>query len=51
MCAGSPTTKTKQLCESNLSPCRTGGEECKYLACVGFSLGNFADGRVKMVGE
>ena len=48
-CEGAPTAAVKAVCEQNLQPCRTGGEECKFLACVGESLGNFADGRVKMV--
>jgi 5'-nucleotidase len=50
-CATTQSASTKKICENNLVPCRTGGEECKYLACVDSSLGNFADGRVKMVGQ
>ena len=50
-CSGAPSSGVEHTCEKSVAPCRTGGEECKYLACVGLSLGNFADGRVKMVGQ
>jgi 5'-nucleotidase / UDP-sugar diphosphatase len=38
-------------CETQLNPCEIGGESCKYLACVDERLGNFADGRQRMVGR
>ncbi len=38
-------------CEANLNPCEIGGESCKFLACVDERLGNFADGRQRMVGR
>jgi 2',3'-cyclic-nucleotide 2'-phosphodiesterase (5'-nucleotidase family) len=50
-CASAPDANVEQICENNLVPCRTGGEECKFLACVGNALGNYADGRIKMVGQ
>jgi 2',3'-cyclic-nucleotide 2'-phosphodiesterase (5'-nucleotidase family) len=50
-CASAPDAHVEQICENDLVPCRTGGEECKYLACVGNALGNYADGRIKMVGQ
>ncbi len=38
-------------CETELNPCEIGGESCKFLACVDDRLGNFADGRQRMVGR
>jgi len=38
-------------CSAKLNTCQLGGEQCKYLGCVDRSLGNFADGRVRMVGK
>jgi 5'-nucleotidase / UDP-sugar diphosphatase len=38
-------------CETELNPCEIGGESCKFLACVDESLGNYADGRQRMVGR
>ncbi|HEU4404254.1 MAG TPA: bifunctional UDP-sugar hydrolase/5'-nucleotidase [Polyangiaceae bacterium] len=38
-------------CETQLNPCEIGGESCKFLACVDERLGNFADGRQRMVGR
>ena len=37
--------------ESALLPCSAGGEQCKFLACVDSGLGNFSDGRLRMVGQ
>jgi 5'-nucleotidase len=51
LCASAPNASIQAQCETNLAPCKTGGEECKYLSCVNEALGNFADGRVKMVGQ
>lgn len=38
-------------CSAKLDACQVGGEQCKYLGCVDRNLGNFADGRVQMVGK
>jgi 2',3'-cyclic-nucleotide 2'-phosphodiesterase (5'-nucleotidase family) len=50
-CSSAPNASIEQTCENDLVPCRTGGEECKYLACVAEALGNYVDGRIKMVGQ
>ncbi|MFT3776153.1 MAG: 5'-nucleotidase C-terminal domain-containing protein [Minicystis sp.] len=49
-CEGAPS-KVKEACEKSLGACAAGGEQCKFLACVDRGLGNFSDGRVKMVGQ
>ncbi|MBK7582144.1 MAG: 5'-nucleotidase C-terminal domain-containing protein [Myxococcales bacterium] len=38
-------------CSGQINGCQLGGEQCKYLGCVDRNLGNFADGRVRMVGK
>lgn len=38
-------------CAAKVNTCQVGGEQCKYLGCVDRNLGNFADGRVQMVGK
>ena len=38
-------------CAGKFNTCQIGGEQCKYLGCVDKNLGNFADGRVRMVGK
>jgi 5'-nucleotidase len=50
-CEAAPTTAVKKACEKALGPCASGGEQCKFLACVDRRLGSFSDGRVKMVGQ
>jgi len=50
-CDGAPTAAVKATCEKSLGSCAVGGEQCKFLACVDRRLGNFSDGRVKMVGQ
>jgi 5'-nucleotidase len=50
-CAEASTKAAQDQCEASLSPCRSGGEQCKFLACVDRRLGNFSDGRVRMVGQ
>ncbi|XYH94281.1 bifunctional metallophosphatase/5'-nucleotidase [Sorangium sp. So ce1128] len=51
VCAAAPTAEVRRQCESALSPCSAAGEQCKYLACVDRRLGNFSDGRLRMVGQ
>ncbi|MFS8066848.1 MAG: 5'-nucleotidase C-terminal domain-containing protein, partial [Byssovorax sp.] len=50
-CAAGSTKAVRDQCESALSPCSAAGEQCKFLACVNRRLGNFSDGRVRMVGQ
>ena len=50
-CERAPTEESKQECLASLHPCATGGEQCKFLACIDSSLGNASDGRIKMVGQ
>jgi 5'-nucleotidase len=50
-CEAAPTNAVKQSCEKALGACASGGEQCKFLACVDRKLGNFSDGRVQMVGQ
>jgi 5'-nucleotidase len=49
-CIG-PDGKPIQTCLDSLKPCASGGEQCKYLACVDNHLGNFEDGRIQMRGQ
>ncbi len=50
-CAAASTKAVRDQCEASLSPCSAAGEQCKFLACVDRRLGNFSDGRVRMVGQ
>lgn len=50
-CEGAPTESIRQECEKSLAPCSSAGEQCKFLACVDRGIGNFSDGRIKMVGQ
>ena len=50
-CDAAPTEAVRQACISSLGPCSSGGEQCKFLACVDRRLGSFSDGRIKMVGQ
>ncbi|MCC6552211.1 MAG: bifunctional metallophosphatase/5'-nucleotidase [Polyangiaceae bacterium] len=50
-CEHALTRAVRESCERALSPCATGGEQCKFLACVDRGLGNFSDGRLRMVGQ
>ena len=50
-CAGATSQAIQQQCEQALLPCATGGEQCKFLACVDRDVGNFSDGRLRMVGQ
>ncbi len=51
VCDGASTASIKAQCEKEISSCATAGEQCKFLACVDRNLGNFSDGRVRMVGQ
>ncbi|WP_437912016.1 5'-nucleotidase C-terminal domain-containing protein [Sorangium sp. So ce302] len=51
VCAEAPTDWVREQCESALAPCSAAGEQCKHLACVDRRLGNFSDGRLRMVGQ
>lgn len=50
-CEAATTEGVKKECEAALLPCAAGGEQCKFLACVDRRLGNFSDGRLRMVGQ
>jgi 5'-nucleotidase/UDP-sugar diphosphatase len=50
-CNSASSEAVKEQCESALNPCSAAGEQCKFLACVDRSLGNYSDGRLKMVGQ
>jgi 5'-nucleotidase len=50
-CENAPSDGVKNSCEKSLAPCAAGGEQCKFLACVDPGLGNFTDGRLKMIGQ
>lgn len=51
ICDRAPTSETQQACRDALSPCDNAGEQCKFLACIDATLGNFSDGRIRMVGK
>ena len=48
-CAKAPTDAIEKQCQAEIEPCKRAGEQCKYLACVDRFLGNFSDGRIRMV--
>ncbi|MFO0763112.1 MAG: 5'-nucleotidase C-terminal domain-containing protein [Byssovorax sp.] len=50
-CEAAATDSVKKDCEKSTAPCASAGEQCKFLACVDRGLGNFSDGRVRMVGQ
>ncbi len=50
-CEAATTEAVKKECEKALLPCSAAGEQCKFLACVDRGLGNFSDGRLRMVGQ
>jgi 5'-nucleotidase / UDP-sugar diphosphatase len=50
-CDAAVTNAVKKECEASLLPCSSAGEQCKFLACVNRDLGNFSDGRLRMVGQ
>jgi 5'-nucleotidase len=50
-CSGYPSQQQTDSCLSDLSPCDTGGEDCKVLACIDQNLGAVSDNRVEMLGR
>ncbi len=50
-CTNPSTAKNIATCTTNKSACEIGGEECKFLACIDRTRGNFSDNRVLMVGR
>lgn len=50
-CDAALSDKGREQCEDALMPCSSAGEQCKFLACVDRGIGNFSDGRLKMVGQ
>lgn len=50
-CDAAPNEDIRQKCEADIAPCASGGEQCKFLACVDRGLGNVSDGRLRMVGQ
>jgi 5'-nucleotidase len=50
-CGGVTSQAIQEQCEAAILPCSSAGEQCKFLACVDRGLGNFSDGRIKMVGQ
>ena len=50
-CADARFAAVEQSCETALTPCTRGGEECKFLTCIDQKIGNKADGRIQMVGR
>ncbi len=51
ICAHAPSDSIRNECETSLLPCKTAGEECKFLSCVDQKIGNFSDGRITMEGH
>jgi 5'-nucleotidase / UDP-sugar diphosphatase len=50
-CDAAPNSSIRESCLESVGPCAAGGEQCKFLACVDRGLGNFSDGRLRMVGQ
>jgi 5'-nucleotidase / UDP-sugar diphosphatase len=50
-CANASTPQLQAECEQSLLPCASGGEQCKFLACVDARLGNRSDNRIEMEGK
>jgi 5'-nucleotidase/UDP-sugar diphosphatase len=50
-CNAAVTEAVKDECEKALLPCSAAGEQCKFLSCVDRGIGNFSDGRLRMVGQ
>ncbi|MEP7122913.1 MAG: bifunctional UDP-sugar hydrolase/5'-nucleotidase, partial [Byssovorax sp.] len=51
ICDAATSPGVRKECEASIAPCASAGEQCKFLACVDRRLGNFSDGRVRMVGQ
>lgn len=50
-CDAAPNEDIEQKCIDQITPCASAGEQCKFLACVDRTIGNFSDGRLRMVGK
>jgi len=50
-CDAAPNSDIAESCEDSLKPCASAGEQCKFLACIDRGIGNFSDGRMRMVGQ
>ena len=50
-CLDAPNASIQAQCVNAISPCASGGEMCKFLACVNQQLGNYTDNRIEMVGQ
>lgn len=50
-CADPRSAKNLAACTTRAPACELGGEQCKYLACVGRDVGNFSDDRILTVGQ
>jgi 5'-nucleotidase/UDP-sugar diphosphatase len=50
-CANAPNDDIADKCKTAILPCASGGEQCKFLACVDNRIGNFSDGRIRPVGQ
>lgn len=48
VCDAAPNDSIRQSCLESISPCVAGGEQCKFLACIDRTIGNFSDGRIRM---
>ncbi len=51
ICDRAPNEKTRDECLEALTPCASGGEQCKFLTCLDVHIGNNIDGRIMMVGK
>jgi 5'-nucleotidase len=51
LCDRAPTEDSRESCLDAQKPCATGGEQCKFLACLDASLNNVSDSRIRMVGK
>lgn len=50
-CDNAPNDDVFESCQDSIGPCRSAGEQCKFLACIDRGIGNFSDGRMRMVGQ
>ncbi|MBW2459015.1 MAG: 5'-nucleotidase C-terminal domain-containing protein, partial [Deltaproteobacteria bacterium] len=51
ICDRAPTEQSRDECLASVSPCSSGGEQCKFLSCVDTTMGAGMDGRILMVGK
>lgn len=50
-CDGSDDVTVQARCSASLSPCKSAGEQCKFLSCVDRRVGNFTDNRILGIGQ